>query len=149
MIELTIQIDDAAAESISQIGANQRMSAEQTAAYLLDRTLFGVTRLMATSGEDYKPQSVMVMIDDTADDILKHFRCTNCGNIVFDYCGETKLIMHGRYDRESMMIDGEQVESDSFGRPTRIECPGRVMIQYPNGRQAKVRCGNKFYKLKA
>lgn len=148
MIRLTIEVDEETVESLERIGTSQRMSQEQTVAYLLDRTLFGVTRRMLMAGEDYRPQSVMVMTDDS-DDVLKHFRCPNCGTIVFDYCGATKLIMNGRYDRETMMIDGETVDIAGFGQPTRIECPGRVVVRYANGRESKVRCANKFYKLRA
>lgn len=148
MRQLTIEIDDDIAESLQKIATAQKMTDEQTAAFLLDRTMFGVGRRSGIPIGDYKPQDIMVMTDDS-DDTLKHFRCPGCGNIVFDYCGATKLIMNGRYDRETMMIDGEMVQTVGFGMPTRIECQGRVLVQYPDGRTGKVRCGNKFYKLRA
>lgn len=148
MRQLTIEIDDDIAESLGKIGSAQNLTDEQAVAYLLDRTLFGVSRRMGVPAEAYKPQSVMVMTDDS-DDILKHFRCPNCGNIVFDYCGSTKLIMNGRYDRDSMLIDGETVITTGFGMPTLVECQGRVLVQYQNGRNGKVRCGTKVFKLRA
>lgn len=149
MLRLTIEIDDDAAESITKIGLAQRMTSEQTVAYLLDRTLYGVTRRLSLNVNDYKPQSIMVMVDDVDDDVLKHFRCPNCGNIVFDYCGATRLIMNGRYDRDGMMFDGETVKVEGFGQPTRIACQSRMLMQYPDGRTKRVSCGNVFYKLKA
>jgi hypothetical protein len=149
MLRLTINIDDELAESLAKVGATQKMTDEQTAAYLLDRTIFGITRRLTIPAADYRPQSVMVMVDDNDDEVLKHFRCPNCGNIVFDYCGATKLIMGGRYDRDTMMIDGQTAVGDGFGRPTRVECQGRVLVAYPNGRTGKIRCGNVFYKLRA
>lgn len=148
MRQLTIEIDDDIAESLQKIAMAQKMTDEQTAAYLLDRTMFGVTRRSGIPAADYQPQSVMVMTDES-DDVMKHFRCPNCGNVVFDYCGATKLIMNGRYDRETMMMDGEQVQTAGFGMPTMVVCQGRVLVQYPNNRSGKIRCGTKFYKLRA
>lgn len=148
MLRLTIDLDDDMATMIAKISESQHLTDEQAVAYLLDRTLFGVTRRAGMPGEDYRPQSVMVMVDDS-DDVLKHFRCENCGNIVFDYCGSTKLIMNGRYDSETMMIDGDTVDTTGFGRPTLIACQGRVLLQYQNGRVRKARCGFKYYKLRA
>jgi hypothetical protein len=149
MHRITLEIDDDLADSIAKVGEAQRLNTEQTAAYLLDRTLHGLTRRVALAIDDYKPQSVMVMVDEADDDVLKHFRCQNCGNIVFDYCGATKVIMNGRYDRDTMMIDGEQLDTATFGMPTRIECQGRLLVRYPTGRTGKIRCGYKYYKLRA
>lgn len=149
MNQITIDVDDDTLQSIARVGDTQNLTAEQAAAYLLDRTLFGITRRMTVSGEDYRPGSVMVMIDESDDSVLKHYRCENCGNIVFDYCGATRLTANGQYDRDNQMVDGEDVTEDPFGKPTRIECQGRVLVQFANGRSAKVRCGYKYYKLRA
>ncbi len=150
MQSLTIEIDDDLAESLGKIGASQQMTEAQTAAYLLDRTLYGITRRLNITSEEYQPQSIIVMVDDS-DDILKRYRCNTCGNIVFEYCGQTKVTMNGRYDRETMMIDAETVDPQKvgFGMPTVIECQGRVLVQFPNGRSGKVRCGNKYFKLRS
>lgn len=149
MTSLTITLDEDIVESILKIGESQSLSLEDAASYLLDRTLFGVTRRINVCGEDYKPQSVMVMVDETEDNVLKKYRCENCGNTVFEYCGATKLTAHGQYDRDNEMVNGEVVPIDTFGRPTRIACQGRIIVEYKNGRIAKVRCGYKYYKLKA
>jgi hypothetical protein len=149
MQSFTIDIDDDMVQAITRIADTQNMTTEQVVPYLLDRTLFGITRRLLVPIQDYKPQSVMVMIDETEDDLLKHFRCENCGNIVFDYCGASKLIVPGRYDRDTMLLDGQNVAVSSFGQPTRIECQGRLLAQLPDGRTSKIRCAYKYYKLGA
>jgi hypothetical protein len=147
MATLTIEIDDDTANYIGEISAKHRTTSERTVAYLLDRTLFGAVRKVEMSIAEYVPPSIVVMVD-ASNNMLKHFRCNNCGNIVFDYCGNIRTVVNGRYDRDTMMIDGEDAPQ-SFGMPTRIQCPGRVLVQMPDGSLGRTPCEARYYKLAA
>jgi len=145
MAEITLDLDDHTVERLLAIGNTHNQTLEEAVAFVLGRTLFGADKKVNILAQEYKPQHVPIMIDETADDVKKPFRCITCGNVVFSYYGSVKLITHGIYDAKNMQIDGEeQAWSEPLGKPTEFVCPGRVM---PEGYTGKVRCGNVYYKI--
>lgn len=96
----------------------------------------------------YKPQSIPIMIDATADRICKKFRCSVCGDIVFEYYGSIKLIMHGHYEEGWGTVPTDEVDwFKTVGVPYPIECHGRLGVSLPNGQTGKTRCKTKYFKI--
>lgn len=145
MAELTLTLDDPTVERLMALAASRDMTLQEATSFVLGRTLFGVDKKIPATLQEYKPQHIPVMIDETADDVLKNYRCNNCGNIVFQYYGSVKLVTHGIYNAKNMQIEGEERPwSEPLGKPTVMQCEGRVM---PDGYKGKVRCGYVYYKI--
>ena len=85
-------------------------------------------------------QNITAVLDQAADDILKDFRCNSCGKIVFQYYGQTKLILPGQIDIQWLEI---------VGRPKLIQCKNRRFIllrnDYGQEREVEVKCKTLYF----
>lgn len=78
---------------------------------------------------------ITVLLDTAKDDILKDFRCTCCGRVVFQYYGNVNLMLPG----------GTTVEwIDIVGRPKPIQCKNKRRIMV-DGREVETRCKTIYY----
>ena len=59
----------------------------------------------------------------------RDFRCCNCGKIVFEYFGNTKLIVNG---------------SNEVSSPTIVQCKGTVEKHDIMGNKYSLRCHTKY-----
>jgi hypothetical protein len=148
MAHISVDIDDELVAILERMGAKRETTVEQTLNFLLERMLVGIPHQQLPLIGDYKPQHVPIMLDATEDRQRKAFRCINCGCAVFNYYGGVKLITQGVYDSNQNMVNGEDVDwFNETGIPTEIICPGRVVLQLPDGRTTKRRCSTVYYRI--
>lgn len=148
MTHISIEVDDELIAIVQRMAKKREATFEQTLNFLLERMLVGIPRKILPLISDYKPQHIPIMLDPTEDKQKKAFRCVTCGCAVFNYYGSVKLITNGTYDANQNLVDGEDVDWFSkTGVPDEIICPGRVILQLPDGRTAKRRCSTVFYRI--
>lgn len=96
---------------------------------------------------EYKPQTISIIIDATMDRVRKHFRCSVCGCIVFDYFGGLKLLVYGDFIDDGERDVQEVDWLEKLGVPTPIKCPGRFPAILPDGKVTKARCNTVYLKV--
>lgn len=84
-----------------------------------------------------KPQEIVLILDQTRDNILKSFRCSSCGRILLEYYGGVKLLMPGNIEVDWL---------DVTGRPKIIQCKNKMTIKTADGKEMQgVKCRAKYY----
>ena len=63
----------------------------------------------------YKPQNITLWLDDSNDNILKAFRCSICGRIVFEYYSSVRMIIPGLCKKNAPQI---------------VQCNGIIYLDY-------------------
>lgn len=108
---------------------------------------------------DYKPQHITVILDQTEDRIRKPLYCVCCRNVVFEYYGGVKIILFGEYNeqtnRTEAVLDetGNEKTTDWFenlGVPTPIMCHGKLRVADQNTADGTrvIKCKSMYYKVK-
>ncbi len=95
----------------------------------------------------YKPQSLIVVIDPIQDRIRKHFKCPVCGNTAFDYYGGLKLIMPGYDDVGEPTGETEVDWFKTIGVPFPIQCQNGLSVTLDNGERKKIKCKTMLLKV--
>ena len=83
----------------------------------------------------HKTQTIVTIIDQSQDGILKDYKCVCCGRTLFQYYGAVKLIMPGEVEIEWL---------DIVGRPKLVQCKNKRTI-YVDGRWLEVKCKTMYY----
>lgn len=144
----TITIDDEIGQMVAKLAQKRNITSEEAIQFLLMRTLIGIPRQTMFLAREYVPQRIPVMLDERVDRVKKPFRCSTCGNVVFNYYGQVKLIANGQYDADANMADGEDLDwFNEVGVPTEIICRGRLVMTDERGRRCRITCNTIYYRI--
>lgn len=80
---------------------------------------------------------ITVILSDEYSEVLKQFRCVNCGKIAFEYYSPVRIILPGEAELS-------RKEDGTFERtPTVHECKGMVQVK-KNGVMVNTRCKTRY-----
>jgi hypothetical protein len=148
MSQRTITLDDLTVAAVQRLANKKSIDVDTMISRLIERSLFGISKGLEVMASEYKPEHICIMLSSSDSKIKKTFRCTTCGNPVFQYYGSIKLIMSGQFDADGNLYDGEDTDwFDKLGAPTVMECPGRVSLQREDNTWGKSRCHATYYKI--